>query len=150
MPECETCGRNSNQLLRAVIEGSHVYVCNNCSKHGEVVEEVKPIQRLTTVKQTITISEPQINPNFAYIIKDAREKTKMTRKELAKKIKEKESVIERIERGNTPEERVAIKLEKTLAIKILGFEEQKVKLHQTRAQEITLGDVVEVRLKKKQ
>src|SRR3989338_4102215 len=142
MPECETCGKNVEQLLRAVIEGSHVYVCNICSKHAETVEEVRPIQRTMHVKQKITISEPSINPEFSYIIKNAREKAGFTRKQVAEKIKERELVIERIERGNIPEEKVARKLEKILGIKILGFEEQKVKLQHTKAQEITLGDVV--------
>ena len=149
MPECETCGKNVGQLLRAVIEGSHVYVCNTCSKHGEVVEEGRPIQRSMQIKQKITLSEPSINPEFSYIIKNAREKAGMTRKQTAEKIKEKEAIIERIERGNIPEEKVARKLENLLGIKILGFEEQKIKIQHAKAQEITLGDVVEVRLKKK-
>jgi len=149
MPECETCGKNVGQLLRAVIEGSHVYVCNTCSKHAEAVEEARPIQRSMKIKQKITISESSINPEFSYIIKNAREKSGMTRKQVAEKIKEKESAIERIERGNTPEEKVARKLEKILGIKILGYVEEKVKFQHSKAQEITLGDVVEVRLKKK-
>ena len=101
------------------------------------------------IKQKITISESSINPEFSYIIKNAREKSGMTRKQVAEKIKEKESAIERIERGNTPEEKVARKLEKILGIKILGYVEEKVKFQHSKAQEITLGDVVEVRLKKK-
>ena len=149
MPECETCGKNVGQLLRAVIEGSHVYVCNSCSKHAEVVEEARPIKRAVQIKQKITISEPSINPEFSYIIKNAREKAGLTRKQVAEKIKEKESVIERIERGNTPEEKVAQKLEKVLGIKILDYVEEKIEFQHEKAQEITLGDVVEVRLKKK-
>ena len=149
MPECETCGKNVEQLLRAVIEGSHVYVCNICSRHAETVEESRPIQRTTQIKQKITISEPSINPNFSYIIKNAREKSGMTRKQVAEKIKEKESIIERIEKGNTPEEKVVRKLENILRIKILDYVGEKVQIQHAKVQEITLGDVVEVRLKKK-
>jgi putative transcription factor len=148
MPECETCGRNSTQLLRAVIEGSYVNVCSNCSQHAEAVE-LKPIQKIVRIKQTITISEPSLNPDFAYIIKEAREKAKLTRKQLAEKIKEKESVIERIERGNTPEEKVARKLEKILKIKILDYKEANVRIQHPKQQDMTLGDVLEVKMKKR-
>ena len=147
MPECEICGRSAS--LRAVIEGSWVYVCSQCSKHAEAVEEIKPVQRTVQIKKIITIEESKINPDFASIVKQSRENAKLTRKDLARKIKEKESVIERTERGNIPEDKVAKKLEAALRIKLLGFEEAKVKLQKKKDEEITLGDVVEVRLKRK-
>ena len=147
MPECEICGKIS-KLLKASIEGSSVYVCNDCKKHAESVEEIPP-QAIKQIREKVIIAEPMLNPDFAKIVRRARENEKLTRKQLAEKIKEKETVIERIERGNTPEEKIAKKLERELGIKILGYEEKEVKLESVKSDEITLGDVVEVKVRKK-
>lgn len=115
--ECELCGRSA-QLVRAEIEGTVLSVCDSCAGLGrtaEVKADVpdKPRQHL--------IEESSINPGFAKIIKNARDK--MTLEELGKKIGEKASVLDRVEKGMRPTDALARKLEKALKIKLLSFEE---------------------------
>ncbi len=145
MSECEICGHRAS--ARAEIEGAVVNVCENCSHLGRLVaEQAEPAPAKIAVEKPP--AEPVLDPDFPKLIKEAREKKKLTKQELAGKIKEKASVIERIEKGMRPTEGVAQKLEKELNIR-LGYTETAVKLPQSVTKELTVGDVVEVRVKKK-
>ncbi len=143
IPECETCGANS-ALVRAVIEDTYLNVCKRCAKLGSVLEE--PVQ--VVPKKDFEIQVPEIAPDFKDIIKSARSSRKMTRRELAERIGEKESVIARAEKGIRPPRHVANKLEKTLGIS-LAYEEHDQKILVQKTEEITLGDVLEIRVRKK-
>ena len=94
------------------------------------------------------IAEQAINPDFAAIIKEARETRKLTREQLAKRINEKVSVIERVEKGMRPDERLRKKLENALNID-MSYEEEKVRLAPQKSEEYTLGDAAQIRVRKK-
>ncbi|MBS3053169.1 MAG: TIGR00270 family protein [Candidatus Aenigmarchaeota archaeon] len=143
IPECETCGANS-ALVRAVIEDTYLNVCKRCAKLGNVLEG--PVQ--VVPKKDFEIHVPEIAPDFKDMIKSARSSKQITRKELAERIGEKESVIARVEKGIRPPKHVASKLEKTLGID-LAYEEHDQKIFVQKTEEITLGDVLEIRVRKK-
>jgi putative transcription factor len=143
--ECELCGKKAT--AKAKIEGIVISVCENCAKLGERVLEAKPVQMRE--KPKIKIEETTIDPNFAKIVKETRESLGIKREELAKRINEKLSVIERIEHGSRPTDKIARKLEKVLGIKLLDYEEKEYRQTKTKDEPLTLGDVVKIKTRKK-
>jgi len=121
MTNCEICGEERD-LVKAIVEGSLLDICNNCIKFGnavvvkEIKKEEKPIKK--TVNEVINI----ITPDYPKLIKEAREKLNLRQQELASKINEKESIIHKLETGNMqPTILIARKLEKALNIKLSDF-----------------------------
>lgn len=144
--ECELCGKEA-KLVKARVEGTVVSVCEDCAKMGERVFESKPVQMRERPK--LTIEQTIIYPDFANIVKQAREVKNLKREELAKYISEKISVIERIEKGNRPTDNTAKKLEKALDIQLLGYEEREYRQTTGKSEPLTLGDVVKIKQRKK-
>lgn len=144
------CGTEA-QIYRTKIEDTFLNVCSKCAAHGEVVEKVKEKEEEKKKEKEI-ISRPEIiqiiNKNYAYVVKNAREKTGMKQKELAQKIAEKESVIHKIESGHfEPNIKLARKLEKFLNITLVEQhkEENKNQFKKTTGEEFTLGDMIKIK-----
>ena len=116
--ECELCGRNA-QLVKAEVEGTFLEVCPNCLKLGR--PEI-PAAVPTAARSPRDPSASEINPDFAKIVKAARAREGLNITQLADKIREKASVVERVEKGMRPTDMLARKLEKALKIKLLGYE----------------------------
>src|SRR3989344_7239149 len=141
MANCELCGRSGN-LIRAIIEGSLLNVCNNCAKFGKAIEikqhqESKPIRQKTT--ELINI----INPEYPRLIKNAREKFNMKQEDLARKIDEKISVIHKLETGHLqPTILLAKKLEKTLSIKLIEVYQETSEELNFKDRGLTIGDLI--------
>ena len=144
--ECELCGKNTKPV-KARIEGTVISVCEDCANMGQRIYESKPVPIKGRPK--ITIQESSINPDFAEIVKNARESKNLKREELARKISERVSVIERIEHGNRPTDSTARKLEKALNVKILGFQSNDFSETRSKTEPLTLGDVVQIKHRKK-
>ena len=70
----------------------------------------------------------------------------LTREEFAKKIKERESVIKRVESEDMrPDDELIKKIEKFLGIKLrIPYEEKHIEKKEVKG-ELTLGDVVELK-----
>ena len=141
---CEICGERK-AVTTIEIDGVELRVCSNCAKLGRKVprkEKVSMPRKRITEKE-----ELDIMPDFAEKIRRAREKMGLSREELAKKINEKESLIEKIESGKRlPDLKLARKLEKFLGIRIVG----KVSGGEVVRKALppaTLGDIAEVRVK---
>jgi putative transcription factor len=80
------------------------------------------------------------------MIKKAREAGGLSRKELAKILGEKESMIKRIEEERAlPYEKLREKIEKILGIKLLQKYEEEVKRRSKEEKKLTIGDVVEIK-----
>lgn len=147
--DCEVCGAGNARIF-AIIEGAKMRVCETCSKFGKVIE----IERERVPKPSpkhIEIEE-EIIEDYADVIKKAREKRGMTRSQLAALIMEKESVIKKVEAGELiPPDKLALKLQKALGIKLYeAVEEPPLKQSgQAKGSGITLGDLIEVKQKKK-
>lgn len=141
--ECEICGKAATR--KALVEEALLSVCGACIKFGKEIKE----EHLIKPKSIYPVEELSLNPSFATIVKAKREAMQLSRDQLAGLIKEKSSVVERIERGMRPTKDVAKKLEHALKIKLLGYEAAAAKLPKPKEIGVTLGDVAEVRVRKK-
>ena len=103
--QCDMCG-SEGKLYKAIIEGAELNVCQECSKFGKVISVIK---QETAVKKKVAkakeVKEPEqeimqlIVEDFAEKIKKKRESLGLKQKEFAKKIGEKESLVQKIESG---------------------------------------------------
>jgi putative transcription factor len=155
---CEVCGQKIiGRPIRVVVEGVTLSVCNKCSQLGEVVSErakgviknTKP-QRLPTKAQGLPkeILEFEIIEDYAQKIKNAREKARIKQEELAKKINEKLSVIQKIEAGKiVPDLRLARVLEHFLKIKLIVPKSEPIVSIDSKIPELTFGDIVKIKNK---
>lgn len=148
--QCEICGKKDN-LVSAIVEDSVLSVCKACSKYGNVitVKSSKPSQE--PPKKIITIEEPieVIVPDFSLKIKNARESLKLKQEQLAKNLKEKTSLIHKLESGHlTPSISLAKKLESFLNIKLIEQYEEEKKQINIKDEDLTIGDLIKIKDKK--
>ena len=82
--------------------------------------------------------------NYGSLIKNAREKMGLKQEELAKKLNEKESIIQKIETANfKPGMKLAKKLERFFGIKLIEeVEVEKVKIKKESSESFTLGHFI--------
>jgi len=142
--ECEMCGRSIDYPVKTRIEGSVLSVCNNCSLLGERVD----IRTEVRDKKRITLDTKSINPNFAKIIRSTRISSVMSVEQLAEKLAEKSTVIERIEKGMRPTDDLAKKIERALSVKLFGTEEV-VETQKKNDRSQSMGDIAVIKHKKK-
>lgn len=145
--DCELCGRPAAGKAR--VEGTVISVCNSCSRFGEAVRE----QRAVSMPGRPKMKPPEdvyFVDNFPAAVRKRREELSLTRQELAGELKEKVSVVERIEGGSRPEKAVAEKLERVLGIRLMASAgAEKAAAAKKPVEPLTLGDVVTIRKKKK-
>lgn len=117
---------------------------------GEGIIEIKP--ETIEKKEKINLLQPYKEEelffveNYGNLIIEARKKINLSRKEFAKKIKEKESVIKRIENEEmVPDDDLAEKIERFLEIKLRKAYEEKPIEKKSKKMELTVGDVVEIK-----
>jgi len=167
---CEVCGcKIHGKPYRVIIEGAKLTVCSACAKHGTIIwEETKPktvtpkLRAARPPQSKIQSKKPpqvavestlELVENFDVKIRRAREKLGLSHEELGKKISEKVSVLKKIETGKmTPDNKLALKLEHALKIKLLVPASDK-KIPQTKipkpaSRELTLGDLIQLNKKK--
>ncbi|MHA1304097.1 MAG: multiprotein bridging factor aMBF1 [Candidatus Heimdallarchaeaceae archaeon] len=167
---CEMCGREVAHLTEIEIEGARLFVCPGCSKHGKKVVKRKPSVRTravisqpgrkTSFPSTKTKAkkpyQPRNNQDLAFLAEDydkrlrlARQKLKLSQKEVANKTKISATNLQSFELGKLrpTDEQIRI-LEKFYNIKLMekvidyGLGEQKSsKGYQT------LGDIVVIKKK---
>jgi putative transcription factor len=140
---CEVCGRKIvGKPARVVIEGAKLTTCEECAKLGEAYWETKaPLGLWKTLKTGIPpfkkmlkaevlpkgFMEYELAEDYAKRIKNARLKLNISQEYLAKAVKEKLSLIQKIESGKiVPDMRLARLLEHALRIKLLVPHEEPV------------------------
>ena len=148
---CDLCGRTTESLANAIIEGVQLDVCTECAKFGKVIaikrpsakEQIKQIAKQQEKEEKIEL----LVENYAEIIKKKREEIGLTQKEFANRINEKESTIHKIETGALePPLHLAKKLENALGIKLIEqHEEIHENLRKSRIEGFTLGDFINVK-----
>ncbi|ADC47299.1 transcriptional regulator [Methanobrevibacter ruminantium M1] len=165
---CEICGKEiEGKPLRTKIDGSVLLVCNDCAKFGRVQRDT-PLERKfvtrdkkgrkeanakTRPKKTYTRNEEPMDElveDFNLVVRQAREAKGWKREELAAKIYEKASVINRIESGKIlPDLKLARKLEKTLNIKLIEkYDDMDLEAYKSSsAGPNTLGSIVKIKRK---
>lgn len=151
--KCQICGKES-RLVEMEVGGEFMKLCSNCSRFGKSlpdkvsipVEGLKP-QEVQPVRDSKLVldKKQELVPEYGLLIKKAREKKGMKQDELAEKLKEHASVLQKWERSEWEPDRVQIKkLEAVLGVQLMG---EPVKNEQDRGESeaLTLGDVVEVK-----
>jgi len=168
---CEICGRKIHGTPRHIfIEGAKLVVCQICAKFGSEIpapqtprkiltkkaikgpkrairKDVRRVSRLTFFEEDYELVE-----NFGEKVKKAREKLGWKQEDLAREIKEKESIIRKIETMEiTPSLNIIKKLEKTLNIKLIVplSKISEATSPPPKETQLTLGDAIVLRKKKK-
>ena len=153
---CEICGKEfGGRGTEIIIDGAQLTVCPNCAKFGTRVEIHKEERKLYPKKKKVKIPAKSdkekfiIVPDYSKIIKNARENRKLSQKDLAFKINEKESVIHRLETESmSPSYTLAKKLEKALEIKIIDkISEVEIPKLDTDSKNLTIGDIIKIKKK---
>ncbi|MGC8515013.1 MAG: multiprotein bridging factor aMBF1 [Thermoplasmata archaeon] len=137
---CEMCGKNVPKTQRVLVEGTVLMLCDSCAKFGKILDppktEVRPViierpqsrpvtayvprQKKPPVRKSADQEDLFIAPEYAQIIREAREKLAWTQEDLAAKLLEKKNVLAKVERGELqPDMKLARKIEKLLDIKII-------------------------------
>jgi len=149
MPNCEMCGRVGN--LRVVdIEGADLKVCEACSKYGVVKSRVSvsPKYSSPTSLPKVPSVEFRVVDNYAFLLREAREKKALTQEDFAKFLQEKESVVAKWEQGQfKPGLDLAKRIGKVLGINLIEKDELSYLKENSKSKqgEPTLGDMVKIR-----
>jgi len=120
-----------------------VNICDDCVGFGEEI----PILKIIRTKKVLPLLEESneiIVTDFNQIIKNAREKMKLTQEKLAKELNEKASIIKRVENGWEPPPSLISKLEKFFNIKLTEKIEEKAIDKKLDKKKLTIGDIVEL------
>lgn len=155
--DCEICGKPLHKEIRIDSDGVILLVCEDCSKYGKKLET--PEERIQKAKGSQP-SEKQffnafksdankkekelmLDSDYGNIIRKARERKSLTMKELAEKLYEKESFLQKVESGKAvPSDSLISKLEKFLGIS-LKTEVEEIELKQTGSGKMTLADLLD-------
>jgi len=149
---CDLCGKVDDTLNRALVEGVELNVCSNCSAFGKVLSPIKKVVKQSLRKEKLKDKEEKFEllvEDYADILKKKRELLRLTQKEFAKKINEKESIIHKIETGAfEPSLELARKLEKMLEVKLI---EEHFEIHgiskKVKEGGFTFGDFIKIKNK---
>jgi putative transcription factor len=160
--QCEICGAEiRGKPLCITIDSSELQVCQKCAPYGKPVDKRTPVSRkvspvVRTVKRTenrpkkdfFDILKDELLDNYVQIIRDAREAKGWSQEDLAENIKEKASLIKKIERSEiVPEDSVRKKLEYALNIKLTERVEGSGQEVSHLKKDTTLGDIVKIKRK---
>lgn len=169
---CDICGRRIfGRPSLVVVEGAKVTTCVECAALGKPFRDLSPPRQVATrtnqgrfssagmqvQKPSASlpkyVEEYELADNCSELIKKARIKHGLSQEELSIRVKEKVSMIQKIELGKmVPNTRLSRELEHVLRIKLLLPSKEPVAIHlpQSSGAEPTLGDVARIREKKAQ
>ena len=157
--QCEVCGRQIfGKPLRAIIEGAKMTVCSECAKLSSGYWEPKPQRRpkktikrqpvipISRRKPTASVTETlELVDDFGKQVRQARRRLEMSHEDLGRKIREKVSVLRKIESGKmVPDLGLAERLEHALKVKLrVPSSEPKAQyVSLSKPRVTTLGDLV--------
>jgi putative transcription factor len=158
--QCEICGAEISGLpQRIVIDRSTLDVCKSCAHFGKPEDKWTPVPRkMVPVERAFTVKRPkprdhfkdlvELVPEFGRKIREAREGLGLSLEELGARIKEKSTLLKKIEREDiSPEDEVRKKLERELKIKLTDeASESRVKSGSV-GRGLTLGDIASIKRK---
>lgn len=159
--QCEICGSElQGRSFKITIDGSELDVCGKCSQYGTIAKKHTPVSRKVAPVARTPARTPrprktgfeglneELVDDYDQLIRDARQSRGWTQDELAAKMKEKVSLIKKIERGEIiPEDSVRIKLERTLDIKLTERIGESDWSGERLNKGTTLGDIVKIKRK---
>ena len=145
---CEMCGRN-DELKTSLIEGVRMNVCQNCSKYGRNVNDIRQPKYNPSSYASIKPleSNDEIVSNFAQILKQERNKRNMEQIDFAKLLSEKESLLHKMESGHyIPSLDTAKKIAKILKVKLIeSTSESPIENKAKASGPLTIGDLIKKR-----
>lgn len=156
------------RAFQIMIEGARMSACPSCASLGKPVADKPTPRTFTPRSRPLTpVSVPrgpraaslpsaydqlELDDDYSTIIKQARTRANLSQEELARAVKEKLSVIQKIElRKMIPNMKLSRALEHVLRIKLLvPASELPVPLsRQKPAPEVTLADIAKIKAKDK-
>lgn len=145
MASCEMCGRQG-EIVIAAVESVEMKVCQNCARFGTIRKRADAVH----VPQKKLHQEPafRVTGNYATILRQAREKQKLSQEDFARFLQEKESIVAKWEQGKMqPPVEVAKKLEKILGVSLVVVDvEQSFEQGKTaKTDGFTLADFIKKR-----
>ncbi len=149
MPLCEMCGTEQDRLRPVLVEGTRLRLCDRCSRFGEEIRPAKtrpatlPGAPRTRTDRPVLETEYDLAPDFPDRLRRAREAFGWKREELARRINEKLSVLEKLEKGRMrPPDTLVAKLERVLEIRLRERVEEGEAPRHTETRPLTLGDLI--------
>jgi putative transcription factor len=128
MTSCEICGiQIIDNPIRVYVEGNVLRVCRTCSKRGKPSNELQKNQirgsarpKKIAMPNKITFNDSTILvDNFSEVIRKSRMKQGLTHEQLGLIIKERASLLRKIESGSLkPDDELAKKLERYFRINL--------------------------------
>jgi len=160
--QCEICGSDiKGNPIRVTVEGTVLDVCGKCAHYGKPADKWSPVSRKMSPTERVLVAhkprrdafdklQDEIIPEYAQVIKKARESQGLTIEELASKMMEKATLLRKIEREELiPEDAVRKKLETALNIKLTEKFSTQDQRGSGFIRGTTLGDVAVIRKKAK-
>jgi len=160
---CEVCGHEIiGKPFKAMIGRAKMIVCRDCAKLGSVYWEdqprrqrsvrkpVKPLSKVFIEKASVpSLTEDlELVEDFGSRIREARQEAGLSHEDLGRKIRERVSVLRKIETGKmTPDHLLAQKLEHTLKVKLLvpPSEPKALPSLLSKPPTVTLGEIVHLK-----
>lgn len=116
--DCEICGF-SGKVFETQIEGTTMYACARCAGNNKKTSFQKSFSQPIQKNPSKEFDEPDFVQGFGKKIRQAREQKKLTISELALQLRERESVIHKIELEKAlPDKNLAKKIEKFFGFKL--------------------------------
>ena len=147
--KCDMCG-SIGKLYKTIVEDAQLNICHECSKLGKVIGVIKQDNIKIEVPRN-EYSQPEtmqiIVNDYAEKIKRKRESLGLKQEDFAKKINEKESLIQKIESGHfEPSIVLAKKIGNFLKIKLIeDYQEEQEKQTKTKTGSFTIGDFIKIK-----
>ena len=160
---CDICGKTIvGPAFKVKVEGAKMVVCRNCQALGKPYQEDRIVSRpqpsfARPIRQPWVhatrptelpkeLEELDIAENFSDLVRRRRMKLGWSQEDLARKLKEKLSVIQKIETGKvTPNTQLCRQLQHELKIKLLVPRTETPPPKTTTPVEVTLGDIVKIK-----
>lgn len=158
--QCELCGakiRGAPKIVR--IEGAELRVCGGCAHLGTEVHrpQARPAAHRNTPgapaspprrrsRDVFDLMEGEIVDDYADRVRTTRMQKGWTQKDLAMRIKEKELLVKKIEKGDLiPEDDVRKKLEQVLGISLLDTSAGDLSTEKGGPLTTTFGDLIKIK-----
>jgi|TARA_Y100000310_G_scaffold271804_1_gene286449 putative transcription factor len=147
--KCDMCG-SEGKLYKATIEDARLNVCHECSKFGKVtgivpqISDNKP-KKVASEELEVEVMEMVVS-DYAEKIRGKRGHLGLKQEEFAKKINEKESLLQKIESGRfEPSIALAKKIGNFLRINLVEeYKETHGKHAKSKTGSFTIGDFIKI------
>lgn len=121
--DCEICGA-TGKVFESQIDGTTMYACARCAGDNKKTSINKPFAQPVSFQKTSfaqkDFEEPEFVQGFGKKIRQAREQKKLTIQELALELRERESVIQKLESEKAlPSKDLAKKIEKFFGFRLI-------------------------------